>query len=472
MLLWLGAAGVATAAEPLGPMPWRVGGRVGFTVDAASFPDSTGYTLEVYIRIPPATIDQLTRDAGGKGRLRLGLKLRDPAGAQRQFTQELPISAAESSDGFGKVVLVRFPTRPGSQKLQVRLEDMHSRKRGLAYIGRKVREGETIEDEFFAPNPQAGRDLSSIEFAWSADSVTRIDSFVRAGLRILPNPERLYGLFSKELQAIFTARSRPGDERPWHWSARLLDGTGQVVAAAESTAAANRWLNGAVTLDVSRQPAGGYDLEIKAWQEGDSATILRKARCSVAWERDAWLRNPRDVVDDVHFILSAGDEEAFERMHPGEQERYLQEFWRRRDPDPSTPQNEARDEYHRRVETARRTFGSSDLMAGPFSDQGRVFIRYGEPNEILNQVIPTGDNTLAQVIRELARIEDRPMGDVYQKGPGGDMRPFEVWIYEGEIPVPPDADPQVERRFHKRRLVFLFVDERGTGDFRLRYSNE
>ena len=103
---------------------------------------------------------------------------------------------------------------------------------------------------------------------------------------------------------------------------------------------------------------------------------------------------------------------------------------------------------------------------------GRVYVRYGEPNEVLKQVVPAGDNTLLAVIKELMDTEERPLGEVHQKGPGGDIRPYEVWIYEGEIPVPPDADPKVERNARHRKLVFLFVDEQGTGDYRLRYSTE
>jgi len=100
-----------------------------------------------------------------------------------------------------------------------------------------------------------------------------------------------------------------------------------------------------------------------------------------------------------------------------------------------------------------------------------VFIRYGEPSEVLKQVIPAGDNTLSQALSDLAQNEDRPVGDVHQKGPGGDMRPFEVWIYEGDIAPPVDADPR-EHRAHRKRLVFLFVDEQGLGQYRLRYSTE
>jgi hypothetical protein len=108
-----------------------------------------------------------------------------------------------------------------------------------------------------------------------------------------------------------------------------------------------------------------------------------------------------------------------------------------------------------------------------FSDMGRVYIRHGEPGEVLKQVIPTGDETLLQALRDLELSEDRPTGDVHQKGLGGDTRAFEVWVYEGDIGAPPDTDPAVAANLRlRRRLVFLFVDEHGYGSYTLRYSTE
>jgi len=105
---------------------------------------------------------------------------------------------------------------------------------------------------------------------------------------------------------------------------------------------------------------------------------------------------------------------------------------------------------------------------------GRTYIRYGAPGEVFRQVIPAGDETLRQVVGQLTLSEDRPVaGDVNIRGLGGDIRPWEVWVYEGDIPLPPDADPKVAANGQrKRRLVFLFVDEHGLGDYRLRYSTE
>ena len=199
------------------------------------------------------------------------------------------------------------------------------------------------------------------------------------------------------------------------------------------------------SFDVSHEPAGGYDLEVRAWQEGDSTVLTRRGHWSIGWRPESWLRNPRDIENEVHFLLSADAEDAFARLNPGEQERYMEEFWKRRDPTPESARNEAREEFVRRIALANHNYGRGQLEPGMFTDMGRVFVRYGEPTEILHQVIPTGDNTLSEMVKELAMSEDRPMGDVAQKGPGADMRPFEVWIYQGDIPLPPDADPSLER---------------------------
>jgi hypothetical protein len=97
-----------------------------------------------------------------------------------------------------------------------------------------------------------------------------------------------------------------------------------------------------------------------------------------------------------------------------------------------------------------------------FSDMGRVYIRYGEPDDVQKQVIPTDDETLSRVIAELESTEDRPTGDVHQKGLGSDTRAYELWIYEGRINAPPDTDPDAVGHIRpRRRMVFLFVDEQG-----------
>ncbi|HWR82861.1 MAG TPA: GWxTD domain-containing protein, partial [Candidatus Deferrimicrobium sp.] len=57
------------------------------------------------------------------------------------------------------------------------------------------------------------------------------------------------------------------------------------------------------------------------------------------------------------------------------------EFWRAKDPTPETPANEFKTEFYRRVEAANKRFTRLG-RAGWRSDRGRVYILYGEPDQI------------------------------------------------------------------------------------------
>jgi GWxTD domain-containing protein len=476
-LLWLVAAVSAGRAEdvPTGPPPWRVGGPLGFTVDAASFPDSNGSALEIYLRLPPSTIATLERsEKEAVSRLRVTVRLRNRFGAfQHEATQEFTIAPGDS-EGFGRVVVLRFPTKSGGYRMEVKLEDVLSRKRGLAYIGRNVAQSATVQGELTVPEASGDKRLSDLEFIWSrASGQTLAFRHASSDSGVLPNPDRLYGLLEDQVRAQFIATSQ-GPPREWHWRARLLDAEGKALLQTDTTLVGSRELLQEVEMNVSTQPAGVYELEIQVWRDGELTPLVRRGRFSVAWQQSSWWRNPRDVEDDVHFLLDAAEEEeAFARMSPGEQEAFLENYWRERDPTPSTAVNEARAQFALRVQHANQTWTRANLGKGMFTDMGRVYIRYGEPDEILRQVVPAGDQTLTQLVQSIDAAEDRPTGDVETRAVGGDMRPFEVWVYEvtrdRSTTKKPDAKTGPSTR---KRLLFLFVDEQGYGDYRLRYSTE
>jgi len=476
---WAFLALLALAAPALGArdelatavLPWRVAGDVGFTVDAAAFPDSTGSAVEVYVRIPPATLAGLARDAEGRRTLTLRVRLKPGSGKSETYVQQIDFSPADTVAGFGKVVVRRIAARPGVHSLFVELKDELSRKRGLLYVGRKVALSTKVEGPVAVPKPADGREISNVEFVWSEQPSSAPGPFQHSGFTVIPNPERLYGKFAPRLQAFFVARAGDGDRRAWHWTARVTDPDGRGVWDQRGEGPAGMWLNGHFAMDVDG-PAGGYDLDVEAWQEGDSTHLVRSSRFSVAWQPRTWFRNPREVEDDVHFLLNPDDADRFAVLPPGEQERYMEDFWARRDPTPDTEENEARETFRQRLAIANDRYSRAGVGPGMFSDMGRVYIQYGDPSEKYDQVIPTGDHTLSEILQEIARSEDRQLGEIHQKGPGGDIRPFEVWIYDGEIPLPPDVEPADDRNVRRRRLVFLFVDERGVGDFRLRYASE
>jgi len=57
---------------------------------------------------------------------------------------------------------------------------------------------------------------------------------------------------------------------------------------------------------------------------------------------------------------------------------FIEEFWRRRDPDPNTPGNEFSKIFYERVEAADRLY-SEDGTRGSLTDRGRALILLGPP---------------------------------------------------------------------------------------------
>jgi len=468
------AAGAAHALEPgedPGPLPWRVGGRLAFTADVASFPDSGGL-LEVYARIPPRTLTRLAGDEGEDSHLKLSVRLRSKFGGGRQheISQELAIADADTGGRFGKVMVMRMPAKPGKYRLAVRIEDLLSRKRGLAYMGRKVTHSTEVEGEITVSAPAGGIALSDPEFVWPGTGPEGA-AFRRGNRVLIPNAERLYGLYANALEVAFVARSA-ADSGGWTWQARIRDAGKHVVAQQDSVADRAATLEGATAVDVSTLPAGSYTFELEV-RTGTTTPVVRSAPFEIAWRPGSWNRDPDEIEDEVHFLYDSDGEDRFQKMGPGARESDLERFWRERDPDPTTGENEARTAFLARIDHANKMWTRAAIGKGMYSDMGRTYIRHGEPDEILRQVMPAGDQTVAQVLQSLDLSESRPTGDVEQKGLGGDTRPFEIWVYDfrEKRPLTAARDAVINEK-SRRKLLFLFVDEHGYGDYRLRYTTE
>ncbi|HZI86228.1 MAG TPA: GWxTD domain-containing protein, partial [Pyrinomonadaceae bacterium] len=56
----------------------------------------------------------------------------------------------------------------------------------------------------------------------------------------------------------------------------------------------------------------------------------------------------KDWLDkDVSYIITDEERKAFKKLATDdERERFIEEFWRRRDPDPDTDENEFKEEYY------------------------------------------------------------------------------------------------------------------------------
>src|SRR6266481_2188704 len=84
---------------------------------------------------------------------------------------------------------------------------------------------------------------------------------------------------------------------------------------------------------------------------------------------------------DVAYIITDEERKAFKKLeNDDERERFIEEFWRRRDPDPDTDENEFREEYYERIAYANEHYASG--IPGWKTDRGRIYITWGKPDEV------------------------------------------------------------------------------------------
>ncbi len=481
LALAVGAATVRAALDPQDarPLPWTSRDGIVFFLDVVSFPgDSLGGRTEFLVRIPRGALtfdDTLGRVAEGSTRLKLknsrGKKVHE---VKRPFRIDLQAAGAEEFE-YGHVVLLEARLAPGWYEAEVKLEDLHTQKVGLAYVGREVHEDGEVQGIFRVPDfSRDAHPVSELEAAWSiAPAEGRLSPFVRGAVEVLPNPSRTYGLF--QTQATFYYEfAGSSAERPLFATARVVGADGSTLLEAEPAPLLVQGRSfSQARFDVSPLPAGGYDLVVHVTGE-DRPEIERRVHFNVAWRQLTWRGNPHERVDEVHFLLDDKDqEERFTELPPGEQEAFLDAFWKERDPDPATPENEERERFYQRVFEANRQFTIPGIEKGMFSDRGRIYIRYGPPEEIRREVMPTHGLQVDDIAREIAETE----GSEYAaplKGRGnigGDIRSFEIWTYDRYLSPSTEESRDVGPRAPLRRM-FIFVDEEGYGSFVLRYSND
>ena len=92
-----------------------------------------------------------------------------------------------------------------------------------------------------------------------------------------------------------------------------------------------------------------------------------------------------DFLAKVDYIIAREERKIFLELPEDARDGFIDEFWKRRDPDPDTERNEFRFEYEQRLERARILF-HGEGRPGWQTDRGRIYVLFGPPTE--RQAIP------------------------------------------------------------------------------------
>ncbi len=126
----------------------------------------------------------------------------------------------------------------------------------------------------------------------------------------------------------------------------------------------------------------------------------------------------REFLSKVRYIITKQEHKIFLNLPPSEREKFIGEFWQKRDPDPYTEENEFKEQYYNRIEEANMLFREGGTP-GWLQDRGRIYILLGPPDQ----------------------------RNVYPRGYTFYGKPMEIWYY-GFFPV-------------------IFIDRSWNGDYKL-----
>ncbi len=89
------------------------------------------------------------------------------------------------------------------------------------------------------------------------------------------------------------------------------------------------------------------------------------------------------LEEEVVYIITPKEKEVFLKLeNDRERNLFIEAFWKQRDPNPNTPENEFKTEHYRRINYANQWLGRDSPGAGWRTEMGRIYIILGEPKTI------------------------------------------------------------------------------------------
>ena len=129
---------------------------------------------------------------------------------------------------------------------------------------------------------------------------------------------------------------------------------------------------------------------------------------------------PQEQLAQLRYILNSNELRAFQHVKDDDLQAALDRFWEANDPSPGTRQNEYRNAFYQRIAIADERYTIKGGRSGWRTDRGRIYILYGDPDEVVEDVHPI------------------------------ETRPYIIWRYYNEM------------------KEFTFYDFKGFGDYELR----
>ncbi len=402
--------------------------------------------VEFYVAVPLGRLVGVETAEGTTYNFNVGVQVTRLSGgdavASSLKAKTARIAAGEDVEAPLSVSQLDVAVPPGDYRFEIGVGD-------LGGGGSRV-----ITLEVTVPAPAEGPFASGIELASSIAPVDAdvIGEFVKNGLNVIPNPTKLVNDADGTLPIYYELYGLPVEEEgradfvvSYDVSQRNGRRFVKVERVLEATAAD---IVRVETLDLKGVPPGSYELSLRLENRGGDE-LLRAAKKFMVFHHATGkeladlkgkfmpysLEEEKQKRRELSLVASDAELAAFDALPTEEKPIFVDNFWARRDPDPDTPVNEIKNAFYTRYYYVQERY-TTPFREGVDTDMGRVYLKYGEPDEILRS--PMG-----------MRSEVSINTSTWQS------KPFEAWEYF--------TTGGVDNQY----VLFVFVDNDGDGSFEL-----
>ena len=411
-------------------LPLRSSGNLQVFAETAAFRGPEGKTrLEVYSLIDARQLQFVPEGGKYVSQIDFVLSLQDSAGGpitRELWTRNVSVENIRDLKKNGALVrdMIAVDIPSGIYDITLVAEDIYGDLQGTCAGKIQVRNFERPELV-----------VSDVIFASELVKAEGEGRFVRNGWQVVPNTTRFFKV-DKRIQIYFevynfkTMPENANDSFVLGYS--LVDTAGVVVKSypAKRLLKPGESVVKTEVLETEGLPGGAYSLQVEIFDRGTREHVRYRRKTFLISDENETPQLTESEQEQlryfrtIHHIASEKEVEVYKSL-PSQLEKgkFLQIFWKKLDPTPGTPINERLRDHLMRMKYSDDTFTSQPGTRGSDTDKGRIYVKYGPPNE----------------------------RDYTTSAAGG--KAVDTWIYE-----------------KSGRYVFVFFDRRGTGVYELVHS--
>ena len=378
---------VFASAEDESIFPIRSSGPIQFDLDVSQF-DGVGDStrIEIYYSVYLTGQDSINPEGNNKSTLDIFLKVLGDSGiVLKKFQDEKTISFADSlqsSQNTTFIDLKRFNLFPDSVAVQLIIQDKVTGKKGEIYTPLHVRH---FDNEF---------SLSDLYFISHIQRASGKSVFERQGVMLVPHPSRTFFISDDSQKAfifyeINNLSFDTSQQSFYDAIATVFDIEGNEVFRNAKDLIKVTSTN---TSRIEAMPIGTFNngiykflVQVIDRESGIRREISRRFKILREDSDDTDIlpmseEESEKYFDQIKYIATDRELNLYNRLDSQGKQAFLLQFWKSRDQNPETPENEFMIQHFQRLSEAQERF-----RGGLNSDMGRVFITYGAPLEVERQ---------------------------------------------------------------------------------------